>query len=281
MNQHTKEEAIKEIKEAIRAVDSRVSHLHTLAGQAAQDLALMLAPRYADPRCLTRYQGQVYSQNGEDGIIAEIFSRIGTTNKYFVELGVEQGFENNTRFLLQIGWTGVWVEGNTEHSSSISEHFSSELSSQTLRLVNAFMTKENVNQLFIDAEVPREFDFLSIDIDMNTHHIWQSLTEYKPRVVCIEYNASIPPSVDFSVPYVADAIWDGSNYFGAGLKSLETIGRDLGYKLVGCDFLGVNAFFVREDLCSDQFLEPYAAKHHYEPPRYIWAGHRGHHSKQL
>jgi hypothetical protein len=243
----------------------------------AQDAVLMTAPKYANEKSLTKYQSQVYSQNAEDGIIAEIFKRIGVTNKFYVEIGAENGIENNTRFLLQLGWKGVWIEGDKSNVDIIRGVFKKELDEHHLIVLNVFVTKENVVELMQKAEVPLEFDFLSIDIDMNTHHIWESLSEYRPRAACIEYNASIPPSVDYSVPYDPKAIWnDGSNYFGAGLKSLERIGTNMGYNLVGCDYLGVNAFFVRGDLCQDKFLKPYNAEFHYEPPRYSLTIHRGH-----
>jgi len=50
---------------------------------------------------LMNYGKKRYSQNSEDGIIEEIFRRVGTTNRFFVEFGVEDGTENNTRFLLE------------------------------------------------------------------------------------------------------------------------------------------------------------------------------------
>ncbi len=68
-------------------------------------------PKYSDPKKLNKFEFQVYSQNGEDGMIEEIFRRIGTTNKYFVEFGVENGLENNTLYLLLQDWKGSWVEG--------------------------------------------------------------------------------------------------------------------------------------------------------------------------
>ena len=77
-------------------------------------LQLKNSPKYADSRHLIHFEGQVYSQNGEDGIISEIFNRIGTTTQYFVEIGTSTGLENNTALLLLEGWNGLWIEGNDE-----------------------------------------------------------------------------------------------------------------------------------------------------------------------
>ncbi len=92
----------------------------------------------------------------------------------------------------------------------------------------------------------------------------------------VEYNASIPAVVDWKVNYDAQRTWDGSLNFGASLKAFEILGNRLGYKLVGCEFLGANAFFVREDLVEDKFMAPFTAENHYEAPRYSMGYKRGH-----
>ncbi|MCS6951608.1 MAG: hypothetical protein NZM33_02000 [Bryobacteraceae bacterium] len=118
--------------------------------------------------------------------------------------------------------------------------------------------------------VPEEFDFLSIDIDRSDYWVWDAIRRYRPRVVAIEYNASWMASVACVVPYAAYATWDGTNYHGASLKALERLGRRKGYCLVGCNYSGVNSFFVREDLAGGgRFKEPFTAENHFEPPRHI------------
>lgn len=246
---------------------------------AAQDVALMTAPRYADPKCLVPHQVQMYSQNGEDGVIAEVFRRIGTDSRFFVEVGSGNGIENNTRLLLQTGWRGVWIEADRHEAQQAREHFADELADGRLTLIESSVTRENVGELLRNASVPDRFDFLSVDIDMNTSHVWEAIHQagFAPRVACVEYNASVPPSVDWQVAYDPDARWeDGSNYFGAGLKVLENLGRAAEMSLVGCEYLGNNAFFVRDELRVDHFLSPFTAERHYEPPRYCLLNHRGH-----
>lgn len=68
--------------------------------------------RYSDPKRLPRYALSVNSQDGEDGIIHEIFRRIGVSQYYFVEIGVGDGYENNTAFLLSQGWKGAWIDAD-------------------------------------------------------------------------------------------------------------------------------------------------------------------------
>ena len=229
---------------------------------------LLASPRYQDPRRLAHYEHQVFSQSGEDGIIAEIFRRIGITTHTFVEIGVGDGLQNNTAYLLLQGWQGVWVEGDEKAVARIRSHFQEYLDAGRLRLVHAFVTAENITTLLAQSKVPQEFDFLSIDIDRNTYWVWAALDTYRPRAVCVEYNAIFPPDVDWKVDYEPMRLWNKSSYFGASLLAYERLGRRLGYNLVGCSLSGINAFFVRSDLCTeDLFVAPFTAENHYEPHR--------------
>jgi hypothetical protein len=236
---------------------------------------LLATPRYCDPRHLCHFEGAVYSQHGEDGIISEILRRVGEANRHFVEIGAGDGRENNTTYRLTRGWTGHWFEGDAASIERITHRFAAELADQRLRAVQARMSAENAPQLLQQNGVPIAFDLLSIDIDRNTSHVWRALAHLAPRIVVIEYNASIPRDDEWEVEYRADAGWDGSFYFGASLKTLEILGASLGYALVGCDLSGSNAFFVRRELADDQFVGPFTAATFYEPPRYYLLGARG------
>jgi hypothetical protein len=233
--------------------------------------------RYTHRLSLCRHHAQVYSQNGEDGIIAEIFRRIGDRNRFFVEIGTENGLQNNTRFLLEQGWSGVWIDANFGEARDIFAEF---VSSSVLTLVETKVTAENINSLLDEHSVPTNFDFLSVDIDQNTSHVWRVLARHA-RVSCIEYNASLPPMAAVEVPYEPDASWDGTNWFGAGLKVLERIGAEKCVSLVACELAGVNAFFVDAQEATGRFQEPFTAEMHWEPPRYEVAGHLGHPASRI
>ena len=237
---------------------------------------LLATPRYADTRKLNRYELQMFSQNGEDGILAEIFRRIGTTDCYFVEFGVENGLETNTTYLLHAGWRGVWYDGNRKAIAAARRLFRPFIATGALEAHEAFITKENAADLLERANVPREFDLLSLDIDRNTYHVWDALAAYRPRVAVIEYNASVPVCHDWVIPYDANRTWSLNVLYGASLKAYERLGRERGYSLVGCNLAGVNAFFVRDDLVGDHFAEPFTAEHHFEPPRYWLRWRAGH-----
>ena len=224
--------------------------------------------RYLNPKILSKYGKKLYSQNEEDGIILEIFNRIGTTNKIFVEFGIGDGLENNTLALLFQGWKGLWLEGSASSVNSINDHFKSVLDTKQLQITEAFITKDNINELISSKIKEKEIDLLSVDIDGNDVHIFNEISVINPRVVIIEYNAKFFPPIMFTVDYNPTHMWQGDDYMGVSLKYLEVDFAKKGYKLVGCDIAGVNAFFVREDLVGDKFLTPYTAEEHYEPVRY-------------
>jgi hypothetical protein len=175
--------------------------------------------------------------------------------------------------LLSQGWNGYWIDGDARSVKAIRQQFRKPLHAQQLMLLHSFITAENIIELISNLNAPFDLDFMSLDIDRNTYHVWKALAQFKPRVVAIEYNSHFPPDVPWVADYSPGLTWNGSMYFGASLKSFELLGREMGYALVGCDFNGVNAFFVRETEQMDLFVGPFTAAQHYEPPR-TWMARR-------
>ena len=243
-----------------------------------QTLAIIEHQRYvnellatAPQRSLLRYGCKVYSQNDEDGIIAEIFRRIGTTNRVFIEFGVEAGLENNTLRLLLEGWRGLWIEGSKTFVKQIRCKFANVVQDGRLRVVHSLVDRDNIDDLIAPFH-SGEIDLLSIDIDGNDIYVFQSLKVIQPRVVVIEYNGKFPPSLSIAQAYNPGHHWRWTDYFGASLAAITHVAQHKGYSLVGCNVTGSNAFFVRDDLVGDHFLAPYTAVQHYQPTRYFLTG---------
>src|SRR5947209_13781498 len=190
-------------------------------------------PRYADPKRLLRHGFKVYSQHDEDGIIQEIFRRIGTGKRTFVEFGVETGVECNSVKLLVEGWRGLWIESNATSAGAIRREFAPFIAAGKLVLQESLVTAENINALIGQGGFPGEIDLLSIDIDNNDYWVWKAIDVVNPRVVAIEYNATLRPPMAVVVPYRADAQWDGSNHYGASLEALVRLATTKNYRLVG------------------------------------------------
>lgn len=231
---------------------------------------ILSEPRYVEKKRLQRFGFKVHSQNEEDGIIQEIFHRIGATNKTFVEIGVGNGLENNTLYLLLQGWQGLWVDGSSKFVDFINQKFTFALNNKTLKVVHSWVQQDNINQLV--AEMSGEgqpLDLLGLDIDGNDYHILEAIEPLNARVIVIEYNPKYRPPIKWVMEHNPHHSYDGSDYLGASLKSFEILLLKKGYKLVGCNLLGVNAFFVREDLVKDHFHDNFSAENHYEPERFF------------
>ncbi len=182
---------------------------------------------------LRSHEDRIYSQGGEDGVLARIFECIGVTNRHFVEFGAWDGetLSNTAHLRIDRGWSGLLMEGDPERTNDLIHH--------------EFVTAENVDTLFAKYDVPTVFDLLSIDIDGNDYWVWKALESFAPRVVVIEYNVFFGIQVSKTIPYDAEHSWEkNSMYHGASLAALYKLGRQKGYSLVHTDSYAPNAIFV-------------------------------------
>ena len=192
---------------------------------------------------------QIYSQNGEDGILLGILSRLAAPPKSFVEIGVEDGLECNTAILgFVLGWDGRMVEGEPFRAAAAQRLVERMLAGKSNRIEvrQVFATAENVDQLAGSGPL----GVLSIDVDGMDYWLWKAISGTRPEVVIIEYNASLGPDRAVTVPYdpafSAFRAHPSGYYHGASLAALEKLGRAKGYSLVAVDSAGVNAFFVHD-----------------------------------
>lgn len=206
------------------------------------------------------FESRIYSQNGEDGIIREIFARI-PHQRFFVEIGVENGEECNSALLSRhYNWRGLMIEGNAAHETQLRQSFTKF----GVAIESSFVDRDNIATIFERYGVPKDLDLLSIDIDGNDIFIWRALSDYRPSCVVIEYNAFWGSEISRSIVYDAERRFAGNRYFGASLTALKRVGEQLGYALIATDSRGVNAFFIRRDLlarCGFSELSPREAYH--------------------
>jgi hypothetical protein len=258
----------------VQSVELIREHLRIISGIATRrEMAVIMADRrFEDPLRLERSGFRVHSQYDEDGIIAEIFRRIGTQSKTFVEFGVGPGVENCSGFLLMQGWRGLWIEYNADFFAHIERMWASEIRLGLLSVRKAMVTPDTIDEILTSAGFSGEIDFLSVDIDANDYHVLEKISVVAPRVICVEYNANIPPEIPWKMAR-NDGLWDGvDDRVGASLKAFEILLSGRGYALVGCAIGGANAFFVRKDLAEGKFAAPYTAENHYHPWRPFYLG---------
>lgn len=189
---------------------------------------------------LLESSSNVYSQNGEDGIIEKIFETIGTTSRTCIEIGAWDGFHlSNTANLWTTGWKGILIEG----VKSRFEKLKNNVKDYNCICINAFVSREGNNTL--DAIVGRagidsNVDLLSIDIDGDDYYIFKSLDLCRPRVVICEYNPTIPAEIEIFAEY--------GSCFGASVAALCSLAEKKAYSLVA--LTETNCFFVQNDLAS-------------------------------
>lgn len=257
-------------RETAYAVNRILAALRRNSGYLARhEIEGLLKNIGRDPKRLEPFGFKVYSQNDEDGIIQEIFNRLGIRQGRFCEIGVENGLECNSLYLIHNGWRGWWIDGNPKQRAQIEQKFNSLLTSGRLRLLVDMMTAENINSHFAQCELDGgELDFLSIDVDGNDIYLLEAMNA-NPKVICIEYNAKFPPPLSKKPVYNPNYVWKGTDYMGASLVAIDETARKKNYTLVATNITGANAFFVRNDLVQDLFCsDDGGAAYLYNPPRY-------------
>lgn len=196
---------------------------------------------------------KVFSQFDEDGIIQYLIHRLPIKSKTFIEFGVENYEESNTRFLLMNDhWQGMVLDARASDIRYIQQdriYWQYDLQARC-----TWITRENIDALLQSAGFGEDVGLLSIDIDGNDYWIWEAIQAIRPAIVVVEYNSllglrpiAVPYREDFDR---ADAHYSNL-YYGASLGALHHLAQKKGYLLLGSNILGHNAFFVRADIAGE------------------------------
>lgn len=219
---------------------------------------LCISPLFGEELDLSQYEKCLYSENGEDGVLAKLFQIIPSLAPFCVEIGAYDGFTNSNTYLLRLqGWKCVLFDRQYE--------------SEKFNLHKEFVNAENVNEVLEKYKVPLELDLLAIDVDYNDFYVWRALDpKYRPAVVMIRYNATHLSDQDKVVKYRPFYVGDETDYFGASILALYRLGRAKGYSLIYAEKSGRNLFFLRDDLISaeTQFKNRNEVEKIYRPSTY-------------
>jgi hypothetical protein len=240
----------------IRQLLVRLNRLDRLIEAVGRIEARQVASDPSDD--LNAHEFRVFSQNGEDGVIQYLLSRVAVENKLFVEFGVGDYSEANTRFLaIHDRWSGLVLEGNSRDITRLKSD--TTFWRYDITAVSAFITRENINDLLANNGMTGAIGLLSIDVDGNDYWIFEAISVVRPSIVVIEYNHRFGPDRAVTVPYDPAFSRERAHYshiyYGASLRALCLLADRKGYAFVGCESFGVNAFFVRRDLMTDRVRE--------------------------
>ncbi len=201
---------------------------------------------------------RVFSQWGEDGIIQFLIKTVKIKHKIFVEFGVENYLQSNTRFLLvNNNWSGFVIDGSKKNIEYIKQD--SIYWAHNLKAVCKFITKDNINELLLKNGISDDIGILSVDIDGNDYWVWESINCVSPRIVICEYNSIFGKKVKVTTPYRDDFVRNKYHFsntvYGASISSLVSLAATKGYSLVAGNSSGNNIFFVRNDLLTPEIRE--------------------------
>lgn len=210
-------------------------------------------------KSLQEAEFKVFSQWGDDGIIQYLIHHLDIPQKSqnFIEFGVENYTEANTRFLLiNNNWSGLVLDSSQENINYIKQdkiYYQYDLIAQY-----AFIDNSNINHIITEAGFKDEVGILSIDIDGNEYWVWEVINVIQPIIVIIEYNAVFGKDQAISIPYQKDFSRNKAHnsglYFGASLSAFHHLAQQKGYVLVTCTSSGNNAYFVRKDKVNEFVL---------------------------
>jgi hypothetical protein len=217
-------------------------HLAVMRGAAASSL------RKLDPHDPSSWEFSGFSQNGEDGIIDYLLSKLLRSNRYFIEIGASDGLENNTSWLAIVRrYSGLMIDGNSVLSGRCREHFTSL--NWGLQIVNARITRENVSHV-MDLSLHNNPDLLSLDIDGIDYYVTKEMLELgmRPKIIVVEYNSAFGPTACATVKYKKDFDITKEHpkrlYYGVSISGWRRLFSQHQYHFVTVDQNGVNAFFL-------------------------------------
>jgi hypothetical protein len=192
------------------------------------------------PTWLLDHKKDHHSLDGEDGVIEKALTLLPRRDRWCVEFGAWDGiYLSNTRHLIESqGYSAVLIEGDSKKAERLRRNYAGWNNVVPLNAFVGFTEADGLDTILAKLEVPTDFDFLSIDIDGNDIHTWRATKRYRPKLVCIEYNHSIPTEVRFAQPA------DPAVMLGSSLASLVDLGKEKGYELVAvtrCNGIFVDA----------------------------------------
>ncbi len=205
----------------------------------------------------------VTSEHGEDGVIEKIFQIIGEGSKWCVDLGALNGKHGSNvwNLIKKHEWRGVLIEADQTYFERLKKEYEPNKDVHCVQAFVSFEGENSLDKIFARTPLPKTFDLFSLDIDGNEYHLWESLVNYKPRLMVIEFNPTIPNDVFFVQPR------DMKVFQGSSLKAFIELGKRKGYELVAAN--EVNAFFVLKELfpkfgITDNSIDALHANHQYE-----------------
>jgi hypothetical protein len=236
----------------------RLQNLNRIAAGLSRAAALR-AGRQTDSADPESWEFSAFSQNGEDGIIDYLLQHVRNRNRYFIEIGVEDGLECNTAWLaIARKFSGLMIEGNAQKCRKAAAlYYQVNLGVECLP---SFVTKQNISGL-LQAALHHDPDLFSLDIDGNDYYVAESIMNagFRPKIFVVEYNSVFGPDRPVTIQYRDDFDFVSAHptqlYYGVSIEGWKRFFAQHGYTFVTVDSNGVNAFFIEPGQFERSFLQ--------------------------
>ncbi len=198
---------------------------------------------------LKRLERNVYSQNGEDGVIEWVFGKIPPRHRVCVEFGAWDGrnLSNTFNLVAHHGWKAVYIEADPRKFEDLKRTAAAYPGITPVCGRVSTSGESSLDRILERHNIADDFDLLSIDIDGNDYDVWEALDRFHPTMVIVEYNVSFPPDYKF-----VDR--GGSAFMGTSPASLAELAERKGYALLGS--IGTNLLFLRAQYFSALGVKP-------------------------
>lgn len=199
---------------------------------------------------LNSFRENVYSQCGQDGVVGKVFDILGIHTGYCVEFGAWDGqyLSNTRRWLETPRFGGCLIEADPGRFQQLKLLYAARQDITTINSMVDIHGENSLDNILARVGAPTDLDFLSIDIDSDDYHVWNSLQKFRPKLVLIETNPYIP----FFVEYVQKPKL-GRFPSGASVVSMYKLAISKGYKPLS--YIGHDWLFVRDDLYDNFDLD--------------------------
>lgn len=223
---------------------------------------------------LGEYAASTYSQFGEEGIVNEILrrlERVVALDRWCAEFGAWDGvhLSNTCKLIREQAYSAVLIEGDFERVGQLAHNYPEANVLKICRFVN-FEGPDSLDNIFAETPIPSNFDFLSIDVDGVDYYVLESLQNYRPKVICIEFNPTIPNAVHFVQPK------NFSVKQGSSALAITRLARAKDYALVAstrCNLIFVDAAYLDSVAESEARLED--INYQGNDSQYIFVGYDG------
>jgi hypothetical protein len=260
---------LSKMKDRIRALEAQEVLGRVERKKALQKLNALLRREYVAelvanryPHAITARRFGLLSQNEEDGMTLALLKACGVRTKTFVEIGSGMNGGNSGVLAEELGWRGLMVDLQPHRVERCVERFG-EPGRVECRAYE--VTSDNIDRILEDHGLTGEVDFFSLDIDSYDYWVLEAMTACSPRVLVVEYNADFGPEAAVTIPHDASLEGVPQGYHGASLAAFGKLCARKGYRLVGCDASGTNAYFLRNDLQPE--IPAVSVERAYRPPR--------------